>query len=298
MTNSLAQTAEFFVTIFAELAVLFIIVSVLIGLMNEYVPASFFQRMLGGRYGLGNFLGVVLGGVTPFCSCSTVPVTAGLLQAGAPFGATMSFLIASPLIDPIILAPFLVLFGWKATVIYTIMCVVLSMVLGMLAERLGLAAQVKQIRLVGGTGSQEGLDKSFGARLGRSLRMGIDGFREVFPHMLVGVAIGSAIYGLVPTEWIASVAGPDDPLAIPIAALIGIPLYVRAEAMIPIGAALASKGMSLGAVVALIISGAGCSLPEITLLSSLFKPRLVAAFVTIVLMVAVLSGLAFTVFYA
>lgn len=297
MLNSLSQTAEFFVIIFLELAALFIVISIVIGLMNEYVPPSFFQRMLGGRYGLGNFLGVVLGGITPFCSCSTVPVTAGLLKAGAPFGATMSFLIASPLIDPIILAPFLILFGWQATVIYTITCVFLSMVLGMLAERLGLATEVKQIRLVGGNESREGLDKSFGARLGRSMRMAIDGFREVFPHMLIGVAIGSAIYGLVPAEWIVSVAGPENPLAIPIAALIGIPLYVRAEAMIPIGAALASKGMGLGAVVALIISGAGCSIPEVTLLGSLFKPRLLAAFVLIVLSVAVLSGLAFTVFY-
>lgn len=295
--NSLSQTLYFFFTIMAELAVLFIGISFLVGLLQEYVPETTIRRVLTGRRGQGNILGASLGALTPFCSCSTIPITVGLLNAGAPFGATVSFLLASPLLNPVILGLFLAMFGWRVTVIYALLCFILAVILGALWEKLGLAAYVKRVRVTGGHGgAEDGGDLR--ARLGRALSRAWAQFRGVLPYLVIGVAVGAVIYGFVPAEWVARMAGPQNPLAIPVAAVIGIPLYIRVETMIPIGMVLLQKGMSLGAIMALIIGGAGASIPEVSLLASIFKPRLVTAFVLTILVVAALAGYAFNIIFA
>ena len=290
--NSLVVSLQFFFIILLELTVLFLGISTLVGIIFEYVSNDTLRRWLSRRGMLGNFLGASLGAVTPFCSCSTIPVTVGLLRAGVPFGATMSFVLASPLLNPIILMMFLALLGWKACVAYGLVTFIAAMVSGAVLQGLGLASDVKNVRISGGPEERAKLP-TFKMKLGRAFAGAWADFRSVLVFLVLGVAIGAAIYGYVPNDFVVRVAGPQNPLAIPVAALIGIPLYVRAETVIPIGVALTQKGMSLGAVIALIIGGAGMSIPEMSMLASIFKVRLVAVFVAVVFLTAVIAGFVF-----
>ncbi|MBC7343756.1 MAG: permease [Clostridia bacterium] len=295
--NSLEQSLYFFVTIMAELAVLFIGISFLVELLRQYIPEATIRRVLSGRRGQGNLLGASFGALTPFCSCSTIPITVGLLNAGASFGTTISFLLASPLLNPVILGLFWAMFGWQVTVTYALLCFALAVAMGALWEKLGLAAYVKRVRVSGGHNGEEE-SQNLRVRLIRALTGSWQQFLGVLPYLLVGVVIGAAIYGFVPADWVARVAGPQNPLAIPVAAAIGIPLYIRVETMIPISMVLLEKGMGLGAIMALIIGGAGASIPEVSLLASIFKPRLVVAFVLTILVVATLAGYSFNIIFA
>lgn len=291
--NSLWVSLQFFGLIFAELTVLFLGISTLVGLVFEYVSDETLRRWLNRRGWLGHFLGALLGAVTPFCSCSTIPMTVGLLRAGVPFGATMSFVLASPLMNPIILTMFLALLGWKACVAYGAVTFVMAMVCGAVLGWLGLAKDVKNVRISGGPHQREPLP-TLGKKARRAFAGAWSDFRGVLIYLLIGVAIGAAVYGYVPSDVVVRIAGPENPLAIPVAAVIGVPLYVRAETVIPIGVALTQKGMGIGAVIALIIGGAGMSIPEMSMLAGIFKVRLVAVFVTVVFLTAVLAGFVFS----
>jgi len=290
--NTLLVSLKFFALILLELTALFLGISTLVGLILQYVSDEKLRSLLSRRGLLGNFLGAALGAITPFCSCSTIPMTVGLLRAGVPFGATMSFVLASPLLNPIILTMFLALLGWKACLIYFAVTFVAAMACGVLLQAVGMASDVKTVRISGGAAAREA-PPTFGGKLRFAFVGAWGDFRGVLLFLVIGVAIGAAIYGYLPSDFVVRVAGPDNPLAIPIAALIGVPLYVRAETVIPIALALTQKGMSMGAVLALIIGGAGMSIPEMSMLAAIFKPRLVAVFVAVVFITAVLAGFIF-----
>jgi len=191
--------------------------------------------------------------------------------------------------------------GLKVTLIYVVLTFPAAVITGMMLEKLGFAKYVKPVALVGLKDADADInlpsEASFWERtLPRIKRAGAFAFllfRQIFLYLLIGAGIGAFIYGFVPKELIARLAGPNNPFAIPVAAVIGVPMYIRAETIIPISAVLLQKGMSIGAVMALIIGGAGASIPEITLLAAIFKKRLVVTFVVTVLAVAVLAGYLF-----
>ncbi len=304
--NNLISAGKYFLFISAELLALFVAISFLVALLQEFVPKETVQRVLGKpQKWLGNILGALLGAATPFCSCSTIPILTGLLDSGAPFGASMSFLVSSPLLNPVILGLFLTMMGWKVTAIYALLTLGVAVLVGALWEGLGLASDYKTARLqmacccsCDGQGNAEGsfiMAKPLTRRekISRAGGQTWTLFRQVLPYLIIGAGIGAFIYGFVPEDFIIKVAGPDNPVAIPVAAAVGVPMYIRVETMIPIASVLMAKGMSLGAVMALIIGGAGASIPEITLLASIFKPRLVAAFTMTILVVAAVSGYVF-----
>ena len=298
--NNLIGTGKFFLYISAELLILFVGISFLVALLQEFVSEETVRRVLTKpQKWLGNILGAALGALTPFCSCSTIPILVGLLNGGAPFGATMSFLISSPLLNPVILALFLTMMGWKVTLIYGVSTFIAAVLIGALWERLGLASTYKmhKIENVGcccGPGAvQIVMPLTNKEKVKRAGTQTGTLFRQVLPYLIIGAGIGAFIYGFVPEELIIKLAGPGNPLAIPVAAVIGIPMYIRVETMIPIGSVLIAKGMSLGAVMALIIGGAGASIPELTLLASIFKPKLVITFTITILAVAILAGFFF-----
>jgi uncharacterized membrane protein YraQ (UPF0718 family) len=236
--------------------------------------------------------GAVLGAITPFCTCSGLPVLAGLLRSGAPFGPTMTFLFASPLLDPVVLALLAFVIGLKGAALYAVVTFVSSVGMGVLLVRLGLESSVKEAAY-----RSKGEDGCCSVDLlpvwRRALSEAWGFFVPVLPYLLVGTAIGAAVYGFIPTEWVASVAGADQPLAIPMAAAFGVPIYVNAETFFPITSALLEKGMSLGAVVALVVTGMGVSLPEVSMLAGLFRVRLVAVLIVSVFVVAIGSGMIF-----
>lgn len=286
MVNSLEQTLEFFVTITIELILLFIGISFLVGLILEYVPSERIQKLMGGEGWFGNVVGAAFGSITPFCSCSTIPMTMGFLEAKAPFGATMSFLLASPLLNPVILGMVLAFMGWEVALVYGVITFILAVVAGRLWARLGLAKEVKKVRVKGGHSEEDDGRPKYK----RAASFAWENFVQMVPYLLIGVFIGALIYGVVPADLIADVAGPGNPLSVPVAALIGIPLYVRAETIIPIGMALIDKGMGMGTVVALLIGGAGASIPEVSMLSGIFKRKLIIAFLLTIMSVAVITG--------
>lgn len=288
------DTLGMFAFLAAELTALFLIISYIVGILQEYIPPSKIQRILSGKGGKGYVIAGFLGAITPFCSCSTIPFLKGLLRAKAGFGPMMVFLFASPLLNPIIIGLFAVTFGLKVTVYYFAIAMSVSVIAGYLLEKLGFEKYVKAEAYA--EPETTGCASSCGANakpVNKWLKIWNStwsDFKKVLPYLAGGIALGSMIYGFMPTEFVASVASEDNPLAIPFAAIIGIPLYIRAEAVIPLSAALAAKGMGLGAVMALIIGSAGASLTEVILLKSIFKNKMIATFLLVIIGMAIGAG--------
>jgi uncharacterized membrane protein YraQ (UPF0718 family) len=246
MTANLLEATRWFVLMTAELVVLFLALSFLIGLLGAWVPEEKVRLMFEKRSPVGAYVGgAALGAITPFCSCSGIPVLAGLLRSGAPFGPTMTFLFASPLLDPVVLVLLAFVIGLKGAALYAVVTFVASIGMGVLLARLGLESDVKEA-------AYRSKDEDGCCSVGllpawrRTWSEAWGFFVAVLPYLLVGTAIGAVVYGFIPTEWVASVAGADQPLAIPMAAAFGVPIYVNAETFFPITSALLEKGMGLG----------------------------------------------------
>ena len=248
-------------------------------------------------------LGAALGAVTPFCSCSTIPVLVGLFKSGAPFSGAISFLMTSPILNPAIIALLLVFFGPVPTLVYTVITFTFAVCVGLLLDALGFSRYIKNVVVKGGCcgGDEvtwENLKGTFWQKQAQACKYAfkdaIGLFKGVVGWLLLGAGIGAFIYGFVPTELLEGLAGADNLWAIPLAAVIGIPMYIRVETMIPIAGILMEKGVSAGVVIALILGGAGCSIPEVSLLNSIFKKPMVVTFVLCILLVAIGTGFAFT----
>jgi len=292
--NPISTSLYFFGFIWVELTLLFLGISTLIGLALQYISEEKLQRWLSRKGAYGNILGALLGGLTPFCACSTIPMTVGLLKAKVPFGPVMSFVVASPILNPFVLGMLVALLGLKVGLIYAVVSFGAAVLFGVVLEKFGFSKQVKNVVISGG-GNKAPDMIGFRMKLKHAFTSAWSDYKAVFWYLVLGVAIGAVIKGFIPQDFIVQVAGPQNPLAIPAAALIGIPLYIRATTAIPIGLALAQKGMGVGAVIALIIGGAGMAIPEMSLLAGIFKPRLVGALVGVIFITAVTAGLVFSI---
>lgn len=295
--NTLLETLQYFVLISLELIALFLLISAAVEIILMYIPQHRIRQWLSGRGLLGNVIAAGFGALTPFCACSTIPMTVGFLNAGVPFGSTMSFLIASPLLNPIIIGMLGVMVGIKAMAAYFVIAFLASVLFGWTLEKLGMQQYVKRVRLRNDPGDAETDKRSWPVRrkLQQAFMAAWNSLRPILGYLLLGVALGAGIYGYMPQDFLLKAAGPDNPVAIPVAAILGIPLYIRAETAIPIGVALMSKGMSIGAVMALVIGGAGMAIPEITMLASIFRRKLVAMIVAVIFLTAVITGYLFNI---
>ncbi len=325
-----------FVFLAVELSALFIGISLLVGVVQRHIPPSRVESLLGAHRRRGYLLAAGLGAITPFCSCSTIPMLKGLIRARAGFGPMMVFLFASPLLNPIIVALLLATFGITLTSIYVLAAFLVSLGAGLLLQTLGFEQYIRREKNVSDVqyappsngccngpavasgesvccasrpaedtpGSDDSTSVGPGGccgtqpsepTTGKGRYTGVwhetwSDFKQVLPYLLIGIAIGSVIYGFIPSSLLEQYAGPDNPFAIPMAAVIGVPLYIRAEAVIPMAAALMAKGVGAGTVLALIIGSAGASLTELILLRSLFTLKLLAAFVAIIFAMAIIAG--------
>lgn len=285
MVGSIFQS---FLSIAFELTVLFISISFLISLIQGLIPYEKINRYLSGKNtALGVLAALLLAFITPFCSCSTIPVIVNLLKEKIRFGIVMVFLFSSPVLDPTIITLMGALLGVKIAVAYTVITSLFSTVIGLLLEKLGFEKSVKQVIM---TGYEENAQKF---SLKRAFQETLELMKTVYPYLIIGAAIGAVIHGAVPTEWISATFGGNQWWIVPIAAIIGIPLYIRLSMMIPMSQILIVKGMAVAPVMALMISSAGASLPELTLLNSIFQKRLVTAFVISVFAMSTLSGFLF-----
>lgn len=292
--TAVADTLNMFAFLAVELTALFLLISFLVGVLQDKISPNKIKQILSAQHGKGYVIAAFLGAITPFCSCSTIPFLKGLLRAKAGFGTMMVFLFASPLLNPIIIGLFAVTFGLQVTLFYFVMAMGISLFAGFTLEKLGFEKYVKPDAYVepkatcgGGSCGSQTVEVSKYRRIWNATW---SDFKSVLPYLIGGIALGSLIYGFMPSEFVARVANSDNPFAVPVAAIIGIPLYIRAEAVIPLSAALAAKGMSLGAVMALIIGSAGASLTEVILLKSIFKNALIVAFVAVIVTMAISAG--------
>ncbi|MCS3767901.1 uncharacterized membrane protein YraQ (UPF0718 family) [Aeromonas hydrophila] len=336
----LRDASQMFLFLAFELSVLFLVISAGVSLIRQKIPDTKIQAMLGARKGRGYFISAALGALTPFCSCSTIPMLRGLLSAKAGFGPTLTFLFVSPLLNPIIVGLMWATFGWKVTILYAVIAAGVSVLASMLLDMLGFERHVidpkeakqsscgtgcstttsepasvsataccssKVIKSIKPLKAQTSCCTAQADEAASTLSCCADGtaaltqapviptafakarldawqqFKDVLPYLLLGVLIGSFIYGFIPAEWIAAHAGVDNPLAIPFSAVVGIPLYIRAEAVIPLASVLLGKGMGMGAVMALIIGSAGASLTEVILLKSMFRTPMIVAFLAVMM---------------
>jgi uncharacterized protein len=277
-----------FLFIAIELTFLFLTISFVINFLEGYIPYDKMQSLLTKHHPLfGALISVAFAFVTPFCSCSTIPVVVSLLNQNVRFGIVMIFLFASPVLDPTIFTLMAATLGIKVAISYTIITSVLSILIGFTLEKLGFENQVKQVMV------KREVENGKKRNIKEALQETFHLMKTVYPYLLFGAGIGATIHGAVPSEWISSFMGGDKWWLVPLAAIIGIPLYIRLSTMIPISQMLIAKGMALGPVMALMISSAGASLPEITLLHSIFRKKLVFAFVGSVMTMATLSGFLF-----
>ena len=303
--ENLLSVGGTFLYLFGELFALFIAISFLVALLQIWVSKDRIKRLLTRPHKVENaILGALLGSVTPFCSCSTIPVLVGLFKSGAPFSGAISFLMTSPILNPAIIALLLVFFGPLPTVVYALITFVFAICVGLLLDKLGFSRYVKNVNVSGGCGCEditwEKLEGTFWQKQWQACKYAVKDaiglFKGVIGWLLLGAGIGAFIYGFVPSELLENFAGADNLWAIPLAAVIGIPMYIRVETMIPIAGILMDKGVSAGIVIALILGGAGASIPEVSLLNSIFKKQMVVTFVLCIFLVAVGTGFAFTLF--
>lgn len=277
-----------FLYIAIELTVLFVLITFLVSIIQSIVPFHKMEKRLNkGNALISSLFAVLFAFITPFCSCSTIPMVVTLLRKKIPFGIVMVFLFASPVLDPTILTIMTALLGWKVALIYTVTTIALSIIIGLSLGKLGFEKQLKNVLL------KNYQPESKGFNLKQSVAETLTLMKTVYPFLLIGAAIGALIHGAVPTSFITQYLGGDNWWLVPIAAIIGIPLYIRLSTMIPISQMMIAKGMALGPVMALLISSAGASLPEVALLNSIFKKKLVAAFVVSVISMSTISGFLF-----
>ncbi|MGI9329391.1 MAG: permease [Gammaproteobacteria bacterium] len=290
-TQMLQDSLGLFAFLAVELTLLFLLISYAVGFLQARIPPTRIQAILSDKNGKGYLVAGLLGAITPFCSCSTIPFLKGLLRAKAGFGTMMVFLFASPLLNPIIIGLFAVTFGLRVTAFYFAIAMGVSVVGGYVLEKLGYERFIKPEAYLAPESAACGAKTSAPVKQWRAIwRVTWKDFKTVLPYLLGGIALGSLIYGFMPTEFVSAMASDSNPLAVPVAAIIGIPLYIRAEAVIPLSAALAAKGMSLGAVMALIIGSAGASLTEVILLKSIFKNQMIVAFLVVIIGMAIGAG--------
>jgi len=255
------------------------------GMINSYFTPERTRALLAGRTeGAANVMAATLGIVTPFCSCSAVPLFIGFVQAGVPLGVTFSFLISAPMVNEVALTLLFAMFGWKVALLYLALGLSVAIVAGWVIGRLKMEAYLEDwVRDMPRTAAAVG-DTTLG--LGERLDAGFASVREivgkVWPYILGGIAIGAGIHGYVPQDFMASFMGRDAWWAVPLAVVIGVPMYANAAGVIPVVQALLAKGAALGTVLAFMMSVIALSLPEMVILRKVLKLRLIATFVAVV----------------
>ena len=292
--SPLASSVNFFIYDTIKVTLMLAVIVFAVAIVRTYITPQKVKKWVAGRTeGVGNVVAALLGIPTPFCSCSAVPLFIGFVESGVPLGITFSFLIASPLINEIAAAMLLAMFGWQIALIYIVSGLIIAIVAGIIIGRLHLESEVEEF--VWKCKMHDQPEKpmtwkdriDFGISESRSITL------KVLPYIIIGIAIGAIIHGYAPADFLVNIAGPDNPLAVPIAVLIGIPLYSNAAGMIPIMEVLTAKGMAMGTALAFMMAVIGLSLPEMIILRKVIKIKLLLIFAGILFVSFTLTGYLF-----
>lgn len=270
----------------------------LITLLRTFFSAERTRALLGGkRVGIGNVLAALLGIVTPFCSCSAVPLFIGFVESGIPLGVTFSFLIAAPVINEVAIVLLFGLFGWQVAGLYVVSGLTIAIIAGLIIGWLGLERWVEDfVWQMQFTAVQDDSGKlTWEDRIARALAAVKEIVGKVWLYVVIGIGVGAGIHGYVPTDALVGIMGKAAWWSVPAAVLVGVPLYSNAAGIIPIVSALMEKGASLGTVLAFMMSVIGLSLPETIILRRVLKPQLIAIFVSVVAVAIIITGYLFNI---
>jgi len=294
--DALGEAVYFFIFEVPKVLLLLTAVVFVMGVVRSYFSAEHTRALLAGRAeGVGNVLAALLGVVTPFCSCSAVPLFIGFLSAGVPLGVTLSFLIAAPMVNEIALGLLFAMFGWKIAALYLGLGLAVAMLAGWIIGRLKLEGWVEDWVLArpktAASVSDAGLHWRERIDAGQDAVVDIVG--KVWPYVLLGIAAGAGIHGYVPADFMAGLMGREAWWSVPLAVLFGVPMYSNAAGIIPVVEALLSKGAALGTVLAFMMSVIALSFPEMVILRKVLKPQLIATFIAVVAAGILLVGYVF-----
>lgn len=275
----LSDALNFFIYDTIKIFILLWVIIFLVAIIRSYFPPERTRRILSRKKQyVGNGLAGLLGIVTPFCSCSAVPLFIGFVESGVPLGVTFSFLISSPMINEVALVLLLGLFGWKIALLYIGTGLLVSIVAGIAIGKLRMERYVQDYVYQLKAGNAEIAHQDFKEKIGYARDYTKDLLKRIWPYVLAGVGVGGFIHGYVPSDFLLKYAGPGNPFAVPVAVLIGVPLYGNAAGTIPIVQALMGKGMPIGTVLAFMMAVTALSFPEAVILKNVLKVRLLLIF--------------------
>ena len=289
--SALGSAVNFFIYDTIKILILLTVIIFTIAFFRSYISPLKVRKALGKRNEyLGNAVAALIGVITPFCSCSAVPLFIGFVESGVPLGVTFSFLIASPMVNEVAIVLLGGMVGWQITAIYIISGLVIAIIAGIIIGKLKLEGEVEsyvydmieKIKAAEASGMTLEEDKqTLKERALSSRDYTTDLLKRITPYVVVAIGIGAIIHGYVPTDFLASYVGANNPLAVPIAVLIGVPLYSNAAGIIPLVAVLIDKGIPLGTALAFMMAVTALSLPEMIILRKVLKPKLLAIFIAI-----------------
>ena len=293
-TSRIGGSIQFFLYDVLKITVLLCVLIFVISYIQSYFPPERSKRILGGFHGIwANVISALLGTVTPFCSCSSIPLFIGFTSAGLPLGATFSFLISSPMVDLGSLVLLMGIFGAKVAVVYVVLGLVIAVIGGTMIEKLKMEKYVEGFILSAGGVDLESPELTVKERLSYAKEQMTGTFKKVFPYILIGVGIGAVIHNWIPESWIEAILGSDNPFGVVLATLVGIPMYADIFGTIPVAEALLSKGAQLGTVLSFMMGVTTLSLPSLIMLRKAVKPKLLALFIGICTAGIILVGYLF-----
>lgn len=298
VTSRVGGSVQFFLYDVVKITVLLCFLIFLISYIQSYFPPERSRKLLGRFHGIwANILAALLGTVTPFCSCSSIPLFIGFTGAGLPVGVTFSFLISSPMVDLGSLLLLASIFGWRVATAYVVVGLIIAVLGGALIERLHMERYVEGFIRTAGAVAIDTPSLRVRDRLLYAKEQTISTFKKVLPYILVGVGIGAVIHNWIPANWVETVLGSDNPFGVVLATLIGVPMYADIFGTIPIAEALLAKGAQLGTVLSFMMAVTTLSLPSMIMLRKAVKPRLLALFIALCTVGIIAVGYLFNVFH-
>ena len=288
---------QFFIYDVIKITVLLCFLIFMISYIQSYFPPERSKKILGRFHGIGaNIIAALLGTVTPFCSCSSIPLFIGFTSAGLPLGVTFSFLISSPMVDLGSLVLLMSIFGAKIAIVYVVIGLVIAVVGGTIIEKMHMENYVEEFIRKASSVDIESEDLNVKDRLVYAREQVAETFKKVFPYILIGVGIGAVIHNCIPESWIQAVLGSNNPFGVILAVLVGVPMYADIFGTIPVAEALLAKGAQLGTILSFMMAVTTLSLPSIIMLRKAVKPKLLWLFIGICFLGIIIVGYLFNVF--
>ena len=297
-TSRIGGSVQFFIYDVIKITLLLCLLIFIISYIQSFFPPERSKRILGRFHGIGaNIIGALLGTVTPFCSCSSIPIFMGFTSAGLSLGVTFSFLISSPMVDLGSLVLLMSIFGLKIALAYVVFGLVIAVLGGTLIEKLHMEDQIEDfIRNANSSVDIEAPNLTVRDRLVYAKDQVVTTFRKVFPYILIGVGIGAVIHNWIPAAWVETILGSRNPFGVVLATLVGVPMYADIFGTIPVAEALLGKGALLGTILSFMMAVTTLSLPSLIMLRKALKPRLLGTFIAICILGIILVGYGFNAF--